>query len=97
MTARLQISLVTEPFERVQADVAIAGFFPNERPLRGAAGRADWRLCGLPSDLLADGRLRETSGAALLMPGSGRMAAHQVLLLALGDVGGLVQPDAARG
>jgi hypothetical protein len=92
VTALLRITLETEPFERARADLAIAGFFPNERPLRGAAGRADWRLCGLASDLLADGRLREKSGEALLVPAGGRLAAPRVLLLALGRRSSLSAP-----
>lgn len=84
MTAHLKLSLASEPFERVPADVALAGFFPGERPLRGAAGRVDWRLCGLASDLLADGRMRERAGDALLVPAAGRLAASRVMLFGLG-------------
>ena len=84
MSASLHVGVTTSPFERVVADVAIAGFFQSERPLRGAAGRADWRLCGLVSDLLADGRLREKTGAAVLVPGAGRLAADRVMLVGLG-------------
>jgi len=84
MSGSLRLGIATSPFERVAADVAIAGFFGNERPLRGAAGRADWRLCGLVSDRLADGHLREKTGAAVLVPALGRLAADRVLLVGLG-------------
>ena len=58
MSGSLRLCVDTSPFERVPADLAVAGFFSDERPLRGAAGRADWRLCGTISELLVSGRMR---------------------------------------
>ena len=46
MSARLEIELACEPMERVAAELAVAFRFDEDRPLRGPAGRADWRLCG---------------------------------------------------
>ena len=68
MTARLELRVDDVPFERAKAELAIAGFFLDERPLRGAAGRADWRLCGAASELLASKRLRGRVGEAVLIP-----------------------------
>jgi leucyl aminopeptidase len=84
MTAAIELSIETTPFERIEADLAVAGFFLDERPLRGAAGRADWRLCGAVSDLVGSGRLRGKVGEATLVPSMGRLAADRVLLLGLG-------------
>jgi len=84
MGACVELSVETAPFERIGADLAVAGFFLDEKPLRGAAGRADWRLCGVVSELLENGRLRGRVGEATLVPSMGRMAADRVLLLGLG-------------
>ena len=84
MTAAIELSLETTPFERIEADLAVAGFFLDERPLRGAAGRADWRLCGAVSELVESGRLRGKVGEVTLVPSMGRLAADRVLLLGLG-------------
>ena len=84
MTPSIEMCIETAPFERIEADLAVAGFFLDERPLRGAAGRADWRLCGVVSDLVESGRLRGKVGEATLIPSMGRMAADRVLLLGLG-------------
>jgi leucyl aminopeptidase len=84
MTASIEMCIETAPFERIEADLAVAGFFLDERPLRGAAGRADWRLCGVVSDLMGCGRLRGKVGEATLVPSMGRMGADRVLLLGLG-------------
>jgi hypothetical protein len=85
MTARrLALGLVSDAFERATADLAVAGLFLEELPLRGGAGRIDWRLCGLVSELLAGGRIHGHRDEALLMPSEGRMRAPRVMLVGLG-------------
>ena len=49
--------------------------FASERPLRAAAGRVDWRLCGRLSHLFAEGRLSGAVGEAVLLPGGGGICA----------------------
>jgi Cytosol aminopeptidase family, N-terminal domain len=93
MTARLQISLALQGIERIGADVAALGFFRDERPLRGSAGSADWRLCGRLSRLLRDGRLSGERGEAVLLPTRGGLRAPLVVALGLGARGAF---DAAR-
>lgn len=85
MTATLSIEIETRPFERVQADIAVAGVFEDDRPLRGSAARADWRLCGLISHLVESDRITGRVGEALLMPSGGRMRTSRVLVLGLGQ------------
>src|SRR5215468_4661081 len=58
-----QLGLAPGPIERVRADVAVVALFAGERPLRAAAGRVDWRLCGRLSHLFAAGRLSGAIGA----------------------------------
>ena len=84
MSASIELCVATTPFERIEADLAVAGVFLDERPLRGAAGRADWRLCGMVSELVESGRLRGRMGEAALVPSMGRMGARRVLLLGVG-------------
>ena len=84
MSGSLHLCVDTSPFERVPADLAVVGFFSDERPLRGAAGRADWRLCGTISELLVSGRMRGKKGEAALVPAFGRLAVESVLVLGLG-------------
>jgi hypothetical protein len=74
-----QLALAPGPIERVRADVAVVPLFAGERPLRAAAGRVDWRLCGRLSHLLAAGRLVGAFGEAVLIPGGGGMCAPRVL------------------
>ena len=84
MKGGVQLELCQQPLDRLEADVAVAGFFSDDRPLRGGAGRLDWRLCGQLSELLATGRFEGDLGSAVLLPGSGPIAASRVLVLGLG-------------
>lgn len=84
MSAELVVDLESEPIERVGADLVVVTFFSSERPLRDGAGRADWRLCGRLSELLAEGRLRGERGEAALLPSFGSLRAPVLLALGLG-------------
>jgi hypothetical protein len=82
VTPELRIEVEGTALERIAADVACVALFRDERPLRGGAGRADWRLCGRISALVAEGRLRGEAGEAALVTTFGGM--HGRLLLVLG-------------
>jgi len=85
MSAEIEVALTSRPLERAEAEIAVAGFFVDERPLRGGAARADWRLCGGLSQRIESGDLSGKSGEALLI-GCGRaLAAPRLMLLGLGD------------
>jgi hypothetical protein len=74
----------SESLARVGAEVAVAGFFRDQRPLRGGAGLADWRLCGFVSRLLLAERAAGEVGEAVLATTHGRLRADRLLLVGLG-------------
>jgi len=80
----LNMRIDAVPFECLEVDVALAGYFGDDRPLRGAAARADWRLCGSVSRMLVDGLLEGSAGEALLLSGQGHVRAPRILLIGLG-------------
>ena len=84
----LAIAVETGPIEKAAGELAVVTFFENDRPLRGEAGRVDWRLCGMLSDLLVRGALRGSGGEAALIPTFGHLRAPQVLVLSLGSANG---------
>jgi hypothetical protein len=84
MSASAELSLHTRPIERLPADVAVAGFFADDRPLRGGAGRLDWRLCGLLSRYLQEPRFSGVLDERVLMPGADRIAPNRLFLFGLG-------------
>jgi hypothetical protein len=85
MSPRVELGLDSHPLDAIAADVAVAGFFLEDRPLRGGAGRVDWRLCGLVSRMLAKGEIVADRGSALLLGATGAFKAPRILLLGLGS------------
>lgn len=59
-------------------------FFEDERPLRGAAGLCDWRLCGRLSRLLLGGRISGALGEVTLVPVRPRLPFDKLLLFGSG-------------
>jgi leucyl aminopeptidase len=95
VSAGLAIELETSPIERARVDLVIVGFATTDRPLRGAAGQADWRLCGRLSRLIASGRVEGHAGEAALLPGGGGLRAPLLLALGLGPAASLGPAAAA--
>ncbi len=84
MTASLTVEVESHALERVRADVLVVGVAPMDRPLRGAAGYADWRLFGELWKLVSSGRIVGLRGdAALVLSGAG-LQTRQILVLGLG-------------
>lgn len=69
----------------VSGDALILTFFSDERPLRGAAGLADWRLCGRLSRLIRTQRLTGKRGETLLLPPGRRLPWKRIMVFGLGD------------
>jgi hypothetical protein len=84
VSATLALSLDTERLDRVVADVLVAPFFASDRPLRGPAARADWRLCGWLSEELRAERMRGERGEAALLLTEDRLRSPWLLALGLG-------------
>lgn len=85
MRPAIEILLTARPLERVESEIAVAGFFSDDRPLRSGAARADWRLCGGLSRRIESGDLSGKSGEALLI-GCGRaLRSPRLMLLGLGE------------
>jgi len=62
------------------------GVFTDERPLRGAAGLCDWRLCGRLSRLLRAERLTGRSDEVVMLPPArARLPFSRLLLFGLGE------------
>lgn len=88
--ASIIVELEDEPLERAPADLVVVGFSPDDRPLRGSAGRADWRLCGDLWGLVASRKLNGTLGQAALLSAAGSLRSPLLLVLGLGHRAELV-------
>lgn len=56
----------------------------DERPLRGSAGFADWRMCGALSRVLKDHFFTGAQGDSLLLPTGGRFPMDRIFVFGLG-------------
>jgi len=65
-------------------EALVLPFFSDERPLRGAAGICDWRLCGRLSRLLSSGRVTGAWGETTLFPPGRRLPFARLVLFGLG-------------
>lgn len=84
MTAYDFVSASLESLDGLQAEVVVLPFFSDERPLRGAAGLIDWRLCGTLSRKLMAGYLEGHFGEKGMIAGPDKLRAEGVLLIGLG-------------
>jgi hypothetical protein len=82
--ASVVVELDTQTLEWVSADVAVVGISPDDRPLRGGAGRADWRLCGDLTRLITSERLSGALGQAALLSAEGSLRSPLLLVIGLG-------------
>jgi hypothetical protein len=88
--ASIVVELDERPLERVPTDLVVVGFSPDDRPLRGSAGRADWRLCGELWGLVTSRKLHGTLGEAALLSAAGSLRSPLLLVLGLGHRADLV-------
>lgn len=84
MRSTLTLEVEGGTLARTTADLAVTGFFRDQRPLPGGAGLADWRLCGWLSALLESTRMRGDVGEGVLVLTHGRLRASRLLLIGLG-------------
>jgi Cytosol aminopeptidase family, N-terminal domain len=72
-------------WDEADRDALLLPFFADERPLRGAAGLADWRLNGRLSRLLRGKRAIGAPGETVLLPPGRRLRFKRIMLFGLGD------------
>src|SRR5438874_4311367 len=62
----------------------VVGMFAGERPPKGEAGWADWRVDGAISRAILNGRVNGEAGSTVLMP-AGKLPASKLLVVGLGS------------
>jgi hypothetical protein len=81
------VSRVTAGLAAVDAldvDAVCCFLTEDERPLSGAAGFVDWRLCGALSRVLKAGFFVGVPGEKLLVPTAGQLPAPKLFAVGLG-------------
>ena len=87
---------VASPPDQIEAEAVAALFFPEDRPLAGAAGLLDWRLNGLLTNLIRDGKVSGQFGEQLWLQANGKLRAPWVLLAGGGERQALADADKFR-
>lgn len=70
--------------DSLRAEAFALSFFEDERPLRGALGLVDWRLCGFLSRQIVGGRLSGARGEMTLVPTRARLRCDKLFIAGLG-------------
>lgn len=82
------LSLDLARWDETARDCLALPVFKDDRPLRGAAGLADWRLCGRLSRLIKASRASAEAGETILLPPGRRLRFRRLLWFGLGDARG---------
>ena len=82
----MEVIISFEPIDRQECQLVEAGFFEDERPLRGAAGLLDWRLNGAISREIINGRITGRFKETVIIPSNRRIQSPKILLIGLGPV-----------
>jgi len=72
-------------WDEARRDCLVLSVFHDERPLRGAAGLADWRLCGRLSRLVKANRVSADARETMMLPPGRRLAFSKILWFGLGE------------
>ena len=75
-------------WDEAKRDCLVLPVFKDDRPLRGAAGLADWRMCGKLSSLLKANKASADAGETVLLPPGRRLRFGRILWFGLGDAKG---------
>jgi hypothetical protein len=70
--------------DHLDADTLVIGVCEEIRPLKGAAGFVDWRMCGEISNLIRNQSFTGQPGEVLLLSGRGRLSPVRLVLLGWG-------------
>ena len=83
-------------WDETKRDCLVLPVFKDDRPLRGAAGLVDWRLCGKLSTLVKGGKATAERGETMLLPPGRRLKFQRVLWFGMGESKGYGE-DRFRG
>jgi hypothetical protein len=79
------VAAAPRSLDELQTEIIVLPFFSDERPLCGAAGLIDWRLCGALSRKLMAGYLDGSFGEKALMSTPPKLKSERLLLVGLGQ------------
>jgi leucyl aminopeptidase len=73
-----------QQIDALRCEALALPFFSDERPLRGALGLIDWRMCGFVSRLRMQERVRGDALETVLLPARPKLTMDKLFLFGLG-------------
>lgn len=83
--AKWLIDASLQTLDTLDVEALALALTTDVRPLAGAAGYLDWRLCGALSRMVEAGTITGAAGEKVLMPTLGRIKATRVFVFGWGD------------
>jgi hypothetical protein len=77
-----------DQIDSLRCEALALPLFSDERPLRGALGLLDWRLCGFLSGLVERGKVSGERLETVLVPGRPKLGMDKLFMLGLGPSSG---------
>jgi hypothetical protein len=85
------LSLDLARWDETARDCLVLPVFRDDRPLRGAAGLVDWRLCGRLSRLVKANRATADARETMMLPPGRRLRFARIMWFGLGDAKGYTE------
>lgn len=80
----MKAKILSEPIDKMPSDTLVLSLFSDEKPLKGANGLIDWRLCGKISKMIVAGSVTgKYKESTLVMSNNPRIP--RILIVGLGS------------
>ena len=80
----MKIRVSTKSAGHIETEAVVLLFFQDERPLKGASGMVDWRMCGAISNMILSERISGEKGESILIAPSRKIKGKKILMIGLG-------------
>jgi len=80
----LVLNVLMHDILKFDGDAVVVGLYEDVRPLKGAAGRLDWLLCGALSRLVIARRVTGSLGDVALLTSKNKIPASKIFMVGLG-------------
>jgi len=81
----LKLTVSSKDIDSIETSAIVLLFFHDERPLKGSAGLADWRMNGAISRLIISERINGNNGETTLVVPNRRILGDKILMIGLGN------------
>jgi Cytosol aminopeptidase family, N-terminal domain len=78
------VKVIAQKASKIHAEVVVAGFFQDDRPLAGLCAELDWIHGGIISHMILRGKIHGNLKETALLATQRKLHAHKILLIGLG-------------